>query len=32
MAVADALDNVGALDAIVVAADHLWGGPRSREV
>lgn len=31
-AVANALDSDSPLDAVVVAGDHLWGGPRPREV
>jgi predicted phosphodiesterase len=31
-AVASALEHEGPLDHVVVAGDHLWGGPRPREV
>jgi predicted phosphodiesterase len=31
-AVGRALEREGPLDAVVVAGDHLWGGPRPREV
>jgi predicted phosphodiesterase len=31
-AVADDLDRAGHIDQVVVAGDHLWGGPRPREV
>ena len=31
-AVANELDREGPIDHVVVAGDHLWGGPRPREV
>jgi predicted phosphodiesterase len=31
-AVANELDREGPIDQVVVAGDHLWGGPRPREV
>lgn len=31
-ALAQELDHAGPLDQVVVAGDHLWGGPRPREV